>query len=196
MSYFPFADIEMTKWCSDQNPQGRCKPLKNICKPMDVPAAELFKDYQRELNRALFVKRKAGESVPKALWVDARPGPETVKATNAFFGTSFSHCDALCTVIDNLIGQLQTFNAAAGAPAVVAEGGPPVIDSGKGIDLGPLEPKAKLSTAGLAGALTSPLGLAALGIGAILLWKSQTPKAKKKRKARRKAKRRVTYSWF
>jgi hypothetical protein len=65
-----------------------------------------------------------------------------------------------------------------GAPTKVAEGGPPIINRGSGVDKGPLE-TTRVSTAGIGGALTSPLGLLALGMGA-LLWHRSRKKKKTK----------------
>ena len=186
--------IDVTKWCSDKNPQGRCKPLRNICKPMDVPTADLFKELQRELNRAAAVAKVA------PIWVDARPGPETLKLCNKVLGTSFSHCDQLCAKADELVTSLKTWNAAAGAPAVAPEGKAPAISRGKGVDLGPADPGAGPSRAGLVEFFTTPLGMM-LVAGGVIFFLATRPKPKKKakkkkRKARRKPRRRYTYTYY
>jgi hypothetical protein len=199
--YFQPLGLDKTSWCSDRNPQGNCKPLKDICKPMDYPDAELFKKLQRELNRALYMVRQAGKTSQKPLWVDARPGPLTIKACNTVLGTSFTHCDEFCAKAESLLTSLSTWNAASGAPATVAGGKPPAGGgAGSGVDLGPMDPGKDVHQAGFTAMLKSPLGIGALIIGGLLLWKAtEKPKRKKKtkkRRARRKAKRRVIHTWY
>ncbi|MBT8452992.1 MAG: hypothetical protein KJO40_13570 [Deltaproteobacteria bacterium] len=145
---------------------------------MDVATAETFKEFQRQLNRAIHLMRLDGISVPKPLWVDARPGPETIKAANVVLGIGATHCDDLAANVDSYILRATSYADMGGAPTKVAEGRPPIINRGSGVDKGTLE-KAKVSTAGIGGAITSPLGLIALGMGVVLYMRSTKKGGKK-----------------
>lgn len=184
-----------SNWCSDQNPQGTCKPLVNICKPMNSATLAGIKTLQRQTNALL---SKIGKTL---LDVDGRVGPKTMGAVNSILGTNFSHCDELMFRLNSLAGSMATRAASEGVvpPRDPRPKSPPSQPGAGGTVIHP--PNDQIKQAGFGAVLTSPIGLAALVVGGLLIWKAtDKPKKKtKKKKPRRKGrqpKRRITTSYF
>jgi hypothetical protein len=194
--YSTIGALPAQSWCSDRNPQGNCKALKNICKPMDAPTLGVFKTLQREVNTSF------GKGV---IDVDGRIGPKTVSATNKAldkfphtFG-SFSHCDTLSARADEVgaffansnKGKRRVKDPRGGSPPSVAVVAP---DGSTSVFNPPQQ-------SGFAGFVKSPIGMASVA-GAVVLFlvmsdkKKPKKKARKKRSARRLPKKRVTHSFY
>jgi len=175
MSYVQaMGSIERGAWCSDLNPQGDCRPLINICKPMDKPTAVLFKTLQSELNRAALATKNS--PVP----VDARPGKDTIVLANKILGTKFTHCDQLCARADELIKQVASFNKSVGAP-LKAPAKPAKPNIGSGVDMGPLDVSIHAQQGGIGSVLFSLPGMVAAGVG-LAIYLGTRPDKKKGKK--------------
>lgn len=182
-------------WCSDKHPAGNCKPLRNICKPIDADTLESVKKAQRFANAILLATKKS------LIDVDGRIGPKSVSAINSILGMSMTHCDQAMGRLGEIVPALF---------AIVAQGGltvppdvsktPPSVPGPGGSVVNP--PNSAIQQAGIGAVFSSPMGIAALVVGGLLIWKSTqkpTKKRKKRAKARRKrrlAKRRITTSYF
>jgi hypothetical protein len=196
--YMTMEGVPATGWCSDRNPQGTCKPLKNICKPMDSIHLAMFKLLQRAVNTFF------GKGV---IDVDGRIGPKTVSATNKAlnsfphtFGT-FGHCDTLAARADEVGSFITDANLRAKKKPVKdpAGGSPPSVAV-----VGPsgrteiFHPPAQ---AGFVTFVKSPVGMASVAAGVVLflVMSDKKKKPKKKRKPRRKrrlAKKRITTAYY
>ena len=174
--YSTIGALQAASWCSDRNPQGNCKAVKNICKPMDSATLGVFKGLQRQVNKTF------GKGV---IDVDGRIGPKTVSATNKAlnefphtFGT-FSHCDTLAARADegsaflagNNQGKKVIKDPQGGSPPSVAI----VSPDGRTSVFNPPE------QAGFVGFVKSPLGMAS-GAGAVVLFLVMSDKKKKPKK--------------
>lgn len=171
-----------SSWCSDMNVQPGCTPLRGICKPMDAATLGLIKQLQRLANR---FQKAAGKSL---LDVDGRVGPQTVRAVEAALGASYYSCDDLMSQIEGEIAKLATRSMSRGLPVVAdpKPKAPPSVPGPGGTVVHP--PDDQIRRAGFVGALTSPMGLAALGVGALvfLAWRDSKKKPRKKSRRRRR----------
>lgn len=181
-----------TTWCSDQNPQGTCKPLTNICIPMDAATLEIYKGLQRQANRILAATGK------KLLKVDGRIGPLTMSAVGSIVGRKYQHCDYLAASADDILTYLTNEANKSNMPVVADPAGAkpsvPMPD-------GTVKHPPGIQTAGLAG-LPWWL-LLAMGVGGYVVFKSLEKKPAKKKPAkkrrttrRRKPRRRIVQTWF
>ena len=182
-----------TTWCSDKNPQGRCTPLVNICKPMDIPTLNIIKEAQRQANAIL---KHDGKTL---LDVDGRIGPLSIRAFNKILDTSYSHCDQAMANLDGIAAQLGSIAKGLGAapPPDPRPKSPPSQPGPANTVLHP--PDDQIRQAGFGAMLKSPLGIAAFVVGGLLIWKSTKKPKRKKKKARRRGRmprRRVTTSYF
>jgi len=184
------ASLLSEPWCSTAHPNGNCRPISGVCKPMTGAAANLYKNLQTQLNRCAY---KGG--FPR-IAVDGRPGRQTVALVNKVFGSTYSTCDQVCANATSLAQQAKQIADTRGAPAVVpapAPTAPPSVSLPDGTVRNP-------ATAGfgsldqILGFATSPFGL--LLIGGFAAWKgglfNGTTKKKRKpaKKKRRTAKKR------
>lgn len=111
MSYHPISDLPESTWCSDSNPQGTCKPLANICKPMDAATLATYKQLQQAINRI-----QVRDGKPQ-IRVDGRIGyDETLPALNRILGESFVHCDEAAAQADEILDALDRM-LAGGSPS-------------------------------------------------------------------------------
>jgi hypothetical protein len=192
--YASVSGLPKTTWCSERNPQGKCKPIRGVCKPMDRPTLELFWDLQRNTNAHL---AKAGKTL---LDVDGRIGPKTVKGVNFALGSKVSHCDDISANADNVNGLLSLKAAAVGAKRVPDPkrpgGSPPSLPGPGGSVIHP-----PLQQAGFTQFVTSPIGMASIA-GAVLFFlvmqdkKKPSKKRKKPTRRRRLPKKRITQSYY
>ena len=195
-NYMTMEGLPATSWCSDRNPQGDCKALKNICKPMDSSTLGTFKNLQRQVNTSF------GKGV---IDVDGRIGPKTISATtkalNKFphtFGT-FGHCDSLAAVADE-VGAFLAIGNKGKRPVKDPTGGSPpsvaVASPGGGTTI--FHPPEQ---AGFVQFVTSPIGMASVA-GAVVLFlvmrdkKKQPKKKTKSRRRRRLPKKRITTAFY
>jgi hypothetical protein len=172
-------------FCSTSNPQGSCKPLAGVCKPMTTEALSQFKDLQNQLNRVAQVK---GYS---KIWVDGRIGKDTlalynkVQALGLVFLSRYGTCDELSSATLRGVTIPLARRAAddLGAPATVAGRAlarPSSADPSGGM---PKDPPALAITDQIFNMISSPMGLliaVGLGYGAYRLVKG---KKKGKREA-------------
>lgn len=159
-------------WCSDRNPQPGCKALGGICKPMDHATLAVYKNLQYQANR-LASLTKLG-----TIDQDGRIGPKTVALVAKILGrTPWAHCDELAIRADEVASQLQIMADDRKAPVAVFTPGksPPSMPLPDG---GVLNPEVK--QAGFGALLTSPIGLAAMGVGALLLLQDKKKRGRKK----------------
>lgn len=174
-------------WCSPSNPQPSCKPLRSsgveVCKPMTAVALDVFKGIQHELNRAAHVKGW------RRIKIDGRIGPETItlfnKVASAADLDQAATCNDIAANADQLLADLSLYaemdlkapervaSAPGAQPSKPAAGGkvkhPPGTSGEKG--------------EGVVGFITSPLGLAALAVSGLLIWKVADRTKKKRRRA-------------
>jgi hypothetical protein len=195
-SPFGLGALPVTGWCSDRNPQGKCKPLVNICKPMDLATLAIIKTIQRQSNALL---KASGNTL---LDVDGRVGSLTTSAVNRILGTSFTHCDEVMQRGDEMASALTSKAASVGVtPPPDPKSKTPPSKPGPGNTV-VHPPNSAIQQAGFTAMLTSPIGIAALVVGGLLIWKAtQKPKKKKRATKRRRRtgrlpKRRVTTSFF
>lgn len=195
--YTPMGAIAAGVWCSDKSPVPGCKTLAGVCKPMTAATLETFKALQREVNRTL------GKT---AVNVDGRIGSATLAATKdavrkvglsvLSLVLAFTHCDQLATSADFVAQRLRAYNDAK-SRAAVAEAKPSLLPTAPPSMPGPggtvahpedsfwdkLTGGQGLSLATLA----TPLGIAAIGVVGVLLWrKRQAPRANPRRRRRRR----------
>lgn len=179
--YGSLGDVAQGSWCSDKNPQGSCRPLTGVCKPMDASTLATFKALQSEINR-FFGKAKVA--------VDGRLGPSTSAAVTQILGTPFLHCDQLAAVADGMLVTIKALNdkQSKGQPP----SSPPFTVASTVRPDGTVEHPSNptIMASGLANALSSPLGLAGVGVG-VFLFLSSRKKAKKPARARRTKTRRA-----
>lgn len=180
MTYYPLGRLPSSTWCSDGNPQSGCRALSNICKPMDFATLRIYKDLQRQANR-LAVSH--GHSI---INVDGRIGPQTVAAVERYAGgQKYGHCDELAAVADEVSKDLRRAADDAGAPQVPD---PSSSRPSKPKPDGTIEHPPAATSAGFVGALKSPLGIVAAGVGVLLLWNISDQGKKQRRKS--------AASWF
>jgi hypothetical protein len=172
-------------YCSPAQVQGGCTPIAGVSIPWNVTTLTFFNAIQRAIN-ALLAKR--GKPL---IGVDGRIGPATVRAMETLSQPSW----------DNVIPEINNETIARGAGPVVdmlqnmmhAEGAtyvpdprtssPPTVAI-KGAVVNP-STSAMAAAAGGGGALAmlkSPLGLAAIAVGGLLVYSSSKPRKKKRGK--------------
>lgn len=179
---------DQTHWCSTSNPQGSCKPLSGVCKPMDSDTLAKFKELQNQLNR---VAKVSGWSL---IDVDGRLGSKTVALYNKAQGGNLVGCDMLAsiTVSGTSIATIKMIADQMNAPAVVKApitSRPSYVDpkTGKIAD-----PPGLAITDTLFGLVSSPFGIviaAGLGFVAWKLYKSPTGGGARRPAPRRRARR-------
>lgn len=165
------------RWASGRDALGYVSPSswghtsKGACKPNDAATLEAFRNLQRQANR---VNKALGGAGPVAAdGVIGRKTVEAVKAAGRAASARLSvttrgailavtSCDSLARIADVLGEELRSIADAAGAPKSVASPAPNYTAT--------VSPDGSVSVqeAGLFG--LSPLSLAALGVGALLLW--------------------------
>jgi hypothetical protein len=203
MTFFQTSGVE--DWCSTSNPQGSCKPLSGVCKPMNTSALVNFKELQNQLNRIAVAKGWSKVDV------DGRIGGATVALWNKASELSVwmspeSGCDGLADLAASGAAASQARTAAnnLNAPAVVSapitsRPSSPNADPSKP----PSDPPALAITDTLFGMVSSPFGLviaAGLGYAAYRLAKggkspaasSPRPGRPKRARARRPSRARPT----
>jgi hypothetical protein len=208
-------DLPNTAWCSPTNPQGSCKPVNGVCVPMDATTLATFKNLQRQTNRILAA---AGKSL---IGVDGRIGPGTKNGVSAALGWLASRsivgralallfppdtvknlpCDWLAQRADAVGAKMQEAATNLSAPLVAdpASSKPSQPAPGGGVVHPPVDEIVSSASGSIMGwippIIATPLGLAALGIGALALYKAYKGKggtrrrtgfARKARRARRR----------
>jgi len=181
--YSAMGGLAVTQWCSEKNPQGSCKPLAGVCKPMFRDVLNAFAALQNEINRTLGTSEIA---------VDKQIGTKTVAAANKAlagfphgFGT-FGHCDSLAAVADEVTSFLKSNNDRAAKPAVAGKRSftpqPRVRADGT------VENPSNLAiqAGGFANALSSPIGLVGVGVGVLMFLKMRKSKKKAPARGRRR----------
>lgn len=94
--------LPITEWCSFSNPQGDCRPIQGICKPMTIKSRDLFRTLQKAVNALLRQDQKT------LIAEDARPGPLTVAAVNLYASTPFRDCNELvANVVDVTVSMIE-----------------------------------------------------------------------------------------
>lgn len=114
MSYHGMSGFPQTAWCSPANPQGRCKPIAGICKPMDTATLAVYRDLQAQANRVAHARGM------KRIDVDGRIGPETVGLVEEVTMASYGQCDQVAAIADELAQAIRGTADALGAPEVVS----------------------------------------------------------------------------
>jgi len=180
--YLPISGLDLDQWCSDENPQGSCVALRDICKPMTWDALDTFKELQRACNRVAEAKGW------KYLDVDGRIGPLTRGMVNKIVAgkwASFPHCDQVAGVADELLRDIMAMADAMGAPFVydpVSKSPPSVKLPGGKVGHPDQKDIPGAQPAGLFGG--DPLVMAAAVVGGLLVWQYYgKPKKKGKKKA-------------
>lgn len=170
MGYLGLGLVDYPGWCSDKNPQGTCKRLYGVCKPMTIPVLNLFKSLQTQLNRIAHVKGYG------KIEVDGRIGSKTVALVNKALDQSHGSCDSVAQMSDQLatkaMSLANSLNApttvpvpVAKAPSMPAPDGTTVINPSPAFDLGRI--RAFMAT---------PLGLLLIGGGVFWFLKSREKK--------------------
>lgn len=182
-------EISEEMWCSEltaANPDGstRCNAIFGLCLPMDASTLSIYKDIQRNINRLASVQGNA------LIDVDGRLGPATVKALNMATGIDVARCDDIARNATNILITLNTQANQAGAPVVAdpTPKFPPSMPSGGGVSHPPADvlQDSKRDQEGILGMLKTPLGMAAMVVGGILLWKMTAVHANPARRRRRR----------
>jgi len=162
-----------------------------VCKPNDAEALSLFKEVQRLVNR---LRAKKGQ---KLLAVDGRIGPATVSAIRdlqapgaVLVFTCNQITGRIYTVIDELAGKVVELNAPPVADPKTPS--PPSMPGPSGTVVNPTDAQIAAAAAAAAGAgggfldtLKSPLGITALVVGGLLVWKL-SGKGKRRNPGRRR----------
>lgn len=161
-----------TDYCSVANPRPGCTPVAGVAIPMTAAALANFKELQRQINRVLAKKGK------KLLSVDGRIGSSTMAALNVVRDTG-----AVAAVLLTLQRTIDDVASNAATVATVAKGVADALGAGAVADPKPTTPPSLPGPNGTvlnppadaiaasAGelSLSSPLVLAAIGVGVLLL---------------------------
>ena len=177
MTYHGIGGLSQTAWCSPVNPQGRCKPIAGICKPMDTATLAVYRDLQAQANRVAHVRGLA------KIDVDGRIGPETVALVEGIMMASYGQCDQVAAIADELAQAIRGTADAIGAPADVSapRTRPPLLPMPDGTVQDPM-------TGSAFGGGIGDLGLFGwvllAGAGYLLWQETKQPKARKQRRRR------------
>jgi lysozyme family protein len=178
------ADSEGIWYCSPAQPQGGCTVIPGVAIPWNVTTLTFFNSIQRAIN-ALLAKRGK-----PPIGVDGRIGPSTVRAMETLSQPSW----------DNVITQVNVETVARGAGPVVdmlqnmmheegatyvpdpkTNSAPSIAVNGKVKNPSTDDMKDGAGQGGPLAMLKSPLGLAAIAIGGMLIYTSGKPGKSKKR---------------
>jgi len=179
MSYQEMGGLPATTWCSEQNPQGRCRPRPgNICLPMDTATLAIFRDLQRQANRVAHARGfgKVNE--------DGRIGPDTVQLVEQITSASYGSCDQVSAIADELATAIRGTADALGAPASVTapRTRPPLQPQPDG---SVVDPEIHGSAFGAGFGDLGLFGWALLAGAGYFLWKDLDKATKRDRKRRR-----------
>ena len=196
MGYLGLGTLSSTNYCTVKNPQGNCKPLPGIAKPMDVSTLNVFKDLQNQLNR---VAQATGGS---KIQVDGRIGGDTIAAVKRGKGKTDPNSigPSVTTYNEDLVAMFAPefaswFRAWAdghGAPSVVAaapQRRPVIVPQADGSVHDPMNHADAISAIGTL-PLPAKLALGGVGVVALMLLVKGEKKGKKKPAKRRAPRRR------
>jgi hypothetical protein len=180
MSYYQgMGALPAASWCSPANPQGRCRPIAGICKPMDTTTLAVYRDLQAQANRVAHARGLA------KIDVDGRIGPDTVALVESVTMASYGQCDQVAAIADELAQAIRGTADALGAPASVSapQTRPPLLPMPDGTVQDPMTGSAFGGGFGDLGMF----GWALLAGAGYLLWQEMAKTSKKdKKRARRR----------
>ena len=164
---------------------------RGSCEPTRPLALMHFRAVQSQANRVL---KASGKPLLK---VDGIIGKRTLAAVNSILGSFYESCDEVAGRADTIAGHIMDKANSIGAPMTVR---PPTSTRTPVITTDP-ESGQEIVTykeAGFGAMLRSPLGIAAMLIGGLLIWQA-TKKPRKKRRRKKAAsryKKRVITTWI
>lgn len=185
--YFDLGANTTAAFCSERVNAGAhdCKPIPGVCLPLDSATLAAFKSVQRTTNAIL---AKLGKPL---IDVDGRIGMGTVRAVNAALPAGYQNCEALAVTPAMLLNHLIARQTALGAPPVPdpkPKTAPSMPTTGGGVVHPPPDEIARGAGGSVVdqvfAAVKSPIGIAAAGIGAVLLITTLRKPARARRRRR------------
>lgn len=171
--YIATGELGPTDFCSTMNDQ--CKsPISGVCLPMNAEAVATFKSLQGQLNRVAAVK---GWPLVN---VDGRIGEKTVSLLERVLGITAQDCNFVAMGAMGFAAQVAIKANSAGAPTTVK----PPASSKPSVTLadGTVYHPPGAREAWFTAMLKSPVGLAALVVGGLVLVQMQSKGRGKKSK--------------
>lgn len=148
---------------------------KGNCKGKNMATVMVFRSVQAQANRVL---KQRGQPM---LAVDGILGPKSMTAVGSIIGGSFNNCSELARQADIIARQIQDIADKMGTPAVAT--GSPVPKEKPSVKRDPVTGRDQVVYTPTAASLlpfdASPMTLAALGLGAVLIYTGMKQKPKR-----------------